>query len=210
MKLIPATVLRLVLAVLVGGSAVGCRLTENAWRTTISEPADYPRNIYDRLSRARFRSLAEDAFAEARANARAELDNYGVEPFSVDHACGFVDGFVDYLEGGGTGEPPPLPPRRYWTASYQTTCGVTGALDWFRGYAHGASVAQGSGYRELVTVPVSDFLQSETAPYQTMPAALAHPRRGFSVETEGGAARDATSSRENSVLRLPPVMESSR
>src|SRR5262245_13834578 len=40
--------------------------------------------------------------------------------FSNDYARGFKEGFADYLYGGGTGEPPPLPPRRYRHLHYQT------------------------------------------------------------------------------------------
>src|SRR5262245_40493593 len=34
--------------------------------------------------------------------------------FSIHYADGFRQGFVDYLNAGGTGEPPPVPPRKYW------------------------------------------------------------------------------------------------
>ncbi len=101
----------------------GCRLAHNAWLTTIAEPIHYPRNLDDKLSHKRFTGMAEVALDEAIASARADLDNYNCDPYSIDHQRGFIDGFVDYLEAGGVGAPPPLPPRKYWRGKYQTPFG---------------------------------------------------------------------------------------
>lgn len=143
----------------------GCRLFHNAWRTTITEPVQFSREVYDKLANKRFRDLAVCALDEATSVARAELDNYACEPFSVDYQCGFIDGYVDFLEAGGSGNPAPLPPRRYWKAKYQNPRGYERTQDWFRGFQHGASVAQASNYRSFVTVPLSDSVTAGTIPY---------------------------------------------
>jgi hypothetical protein len=143
----------------------GCRLFHNAWQTTIAEPIQYSRDAYEKCSRRRFRGLAAQALEEATFNARAELDNYGCEPFSIDYQLGFIDGFVDFLEAGGSGTSSPLPPRRYWKAKYQNPIGYQRTQDWFRGFQHGSSAAQASNYRSFVTVPLSDSVTASTIPY---------------------------------------------
>lgn len=87
------------------------------------------------------------------------------EPFSPDYASGFKCGYSDYLCYGGTGEPPPLPPRKYWRKYHQTPEGHQGILDWFAGFRHGAALAQASGQRELVTVPTSLFTPAGPPPF---------------------------------------------
>jgi hypothetical protein len=143
----------------------GCRLFHNAWLTTIAEPIQYSRDVYDMRVHRRFGDLAAYALDEAMSLARAELDDYCREPFSADYQLGFLDGFVDFLEAGGTGNPSPLPPRRYWKAKYQTPDGYQCAQDWFRGFQHGSGAAQASNYRSFVTVPLSDFVTAGTMPY---------------------------------------------
>ncbi len=152
MKIQP--LLTIVLLCLVGSA--GCRLAQNAWLTTVSEPIHYPRNLDEKFSKKRFAAMAEVALEEARACARAERDDYYCDPYTIDHERGFVDGFVDYLVAGGTGDPPPLPPRRYWRGKYQTPFGQQCVHDWFEGYKHGAVVARASNYRSFMMVPVSD------------------------------------------------------
>lgn len=143
----------------------GCRLYDNFIRTTVVEPLRFCSHCDEKWSRMRFRRMARNVLCESQAIARAELDDYYVEPYSVDEQCGFEDGFVDYLEAGGTGHAPPLPPRRYWKAKYQTPGGRRAVEDWFRGYEQGAIAAQASGYRSFVTVPLSDAIVSTTQPH---------------------------------------------
>jgi hypothetical protein len=147
-------------ALLLVGS--GCRLAHEGWLTTIAEPIHYPRNLDAKLSERRFRDLAAAALEEAAATARAELDDYDCEPFSIDYQEGFIDGFVDYLMAGGTGAPPPLPPRHYWRGRFQNPLGHQLIADWFAGYEHGTGLARASNYRTFVTVPVSDAVVSGT------------------------------------------------
>jgi hypothetical protein len=145
--------------------ASGCRLVDNAWQTSIAEPMHYSRNVYEKFARRHFLGLAESALEQAKADARAELDDYDCEPFSVDYQSGFRDGFVDYLEAGGTGTPQPLPPRKYWKAKYQNPVGFQRMEDWVQGFQHGATMARASNYRSFVVVPVTDAVATDTVPY---------------------------------------------
>jgi hypothetical protein len=74
--------------------------------------------------------------------------------YSDDFAWGFKRGYMDYLDNGGTGQPPPLPPRRYWKLKYQTPEGYRCIQEWFSGFQQGVEVAKASGFREYSVVPV--------------------------------------------------------
>lgn len=87
----------------------------------------------------------------------------GVE-FSVHYAEGFRQGFVDYLNAGGTGAPPPVPPRKYWGVRYETPEGHAAMQDWFAGFRHGAALAAQSGYREFIVLPTA-IPPSDPNPY---------------------------------------------
>ena len=89
---------------------------------------------------------------------------------SADFAQGFKEGFVDYLDAGGTGQPPPLPPRRYLAFRYQTPDGYQAITDWFAGFRRGAAAAAESGYRKYVVIP------SPLASGQVAPKASGHDR----------------------------------
>jgi hypothetical protein len=63
--------------------------------------------------------------------------------------------------------------------------------DWFRGFQHGAAVAQASGYRNCVTVPLSDGLVTDTLPiyFSHLPEAeYAEPIETPPGESDGPAA----------------------
>ncbi|MGA2032235.1 MAG: hypothetical protein ABSG68_08275 [Thermoguttaceae bacterium] len=65
---------------------------------------------------------------------------------------GFRDGFADFLYAGGTGEPPPVPPRRLWNLDYRTPEGHQAVEDWFAGFRCGAAAAREGGCREQMTI----------------------------------------------------------
>ncbi|MCA9185945.1 MAG: hypothetical protein R3E01_25810 [Pirellulaceae bacterium] len=163
----------------------GCRLFDAAWRTTVVEPIQYSRNAYEKFSRRHFTELAEFALAQAKSEARAELDRYDCEPYSADYEAGFVDGYVDYLEAGGSGIPSPMPPRRYWRAKYQNPEGFQRVEEWVQGFQHGAAAAKTSHYRSYVVIPVKDAVATNTIPYGY--GRVTPPR-----ETEGPGGMDAT------------------
>jgi hypothetical protein len=76
---------------------------------------------------------------------------------SAHYQDGFVEGYIDYLDAGGTGEPPAMGPFRYRLHEYQTFEGRRALHEWFAGFRHGASVAKASGFRELILMPVASF-----------------------------------------------------
>ncbi len=102
----------------------------------------------DCVERGRHRHEAEAAWKKVVAE-------HPDRPYSVIYGQGFRDGFADYLYAGGNGQPPVVPPWYYRRAVYETPEGLTAVEDWFAGFKHGAQVAQESGLRELVVVPVS-------------------------------------------------------
>jgi len=81
-----------------------------------------------------------------------EMDDH---PYSEDYVCGFISGYVDYLDAGGNGEPPAMPPDRYQSFKYKSPQGQKAILDWFAGFRHGAGMARESGMRELIVLPLS-------------------------------------------------------
>lgn len=142
----------------------GCALSHNLSQTAVVQPIQYWSYWDEMLERHRFRKIAQLELERARSMARAESDNYSCAPFSIDEERGFEDGFVDFLVYGGTGNPPPLPPRRYWWSDCQELNGCDAIQDWFKGFQHGVAVAQASGYRNCVTVQLSDVLIRDTLP----------------------------------------------
>jgi hypothetical protein len=77
--------------------------------------------------------------------------------YSIYYARGFRDGYMDYLNEGGDGEPPPVPPPCYWSSLYHSPAGHQAVEDWFAGFRHGAALAKASGYRANIVVAVSDL-----------------------------------------------------
>jgi hypothetical protein len=96
----------------------------------------------------RNRALADAAWAETAGHMLTA-------PVSTDYVIGFKQGFVDYLEAGGPGEPPPVPPRYYWGFRHQTPEGYNAIQEWFAGFRHGTEMAQASGYRRSIVIPSS-------------------------------------------------------
>ncbi len=142
----------------------GCTLSRNLLRTSVVQPVQYSNGWDLMLERHRFRKMARLELERARSMARAETDDYSCEPFSSDEERGFEAGFIDFLTYGGTGHPPPLPPRRYWWSGCDNLDDCNAIEDWFKGFHHGAAVAQASGYRDQVTVPLNDSLFVDTTP----------------------------------------------
>jgi hypothetical protein len=170
----------------VSALVAGCSPIANGVRTMIIEPLQYCTTGDEILSRMRTRRLAEAAWDEiVKANPEPNQ--------SADHADGFKDGFADYLFEGGTGAPPPLPPRHYWKEKYRTTEGHQAIQDWYAGYHHGAAAAQESGLRQVVVIPTCAPLLSTSStpavPPPSAPAELLPPARELdgAVRTPGSA-----------------------
>jgi hypothetical protein len=126
-------------------SVSGCSLVGNGVRTLVIEPLQYP-DLDDCQSCSRNHARA------AAALSAYQCQNAGC--YSDDFVWGFKRGYVDYLDNGGTGQPPPLPPRHYWKLKYQTPEGYHAIQEWLSGFQQGVEVAKASGFREHIVVPV--------------------------------------------------------
>jgi hypothetical protein len=136
-----------------------------------------------------FRNLAELPFygtaqvAEAHRNrklARQAWDEVCPTfqtPPSKDYANGFKIGYADYLDAGGTGEPPPYPPFCYREACYQNAEGQKAVHDWYAGFRHGAAVARASGLRETFILPLSALPDRNERPY--LPVGVPNEKEEF-------------------------------
>src|SRR5262245_37237454 len=76
-------------------------------RTLVCEPSKYCFKIDRVRSKSVYHRWAEDEWDRA-------VQSGPDFPVSPAYHAGFVDGFVDYVYAGGTGEPPPIPPRQFW------------------------------------------------------------------------------------------------
>lgn len=75
--------------------------------------------------------------------------------YSSDFASGFIAGYADYLDNGGNGDPPAVPPFCYRTVKYQTPEGVEAINEWYDGWRHGSLMAKASGVRDVEVIPLS-------------------------------------------------------
>jgi hypothetical protein len=114
------------------------------------------RNMYESPTKAidycqelkQFVAWAEESWKQIQA---ADPTHY-----SDDYKSGFIDGYADYIDRGGLGEPPAAPPDRYqYYRRYATPEGVAAIQDYFAGFRHGAAAARASGQRELIVLPLS-------------------------------------------------------
>ncbi len=151
-------------------AGVGCgTFFQDAARNILETPI---RAVDDcRISR-RNHCLAAEAWDAVEAQA-------GPKHFSPDYACGFKDGFADYLESGGDGLPPAVPPFRYRLSRYQTPQGIHTVEEWYEGFRHGAAAARASGLREKFLVQLSappiNAVAATQAPSPPSPALDARP-----------------------------------
>jgi hypothetical protein len=156
--------LLLLFALAACSASSGCSMMLSAARTLVFEPLHYcaPKDACH--SSIHNRKLAEQAWKDLVAHTPQPQ-------FGEHYEDGFIDGFSDYLLMGGSGSPPAVPPRRYWRREFETPEGHRAIEQWYEGFAHGASAAQASGLRQLVTVPPP--FGPVDGPY--VPAAPTHP-----------------------------------
>jgi hypothetical protein len=128
--------------------SVGCTPWTLARRTLFTELHEYPRVTDGRLSSRQYTRWAK---AEWREYASQHPD----VSHSSDYVSGFMHGFTCQVRAGGTTDPPPVPPRRYWRVGYRNDRGDQAIQDWYAGYRHGAQTARDNGYRDRATVPSS-------------------------------------------------------
>lgn len=123
-------------------ASTGCALVSDA--THVAGQRTFE-SIRECLERQRNCHWAEEVWQKEAAQ----------QNYSADYAKGFKAGFAEHLYRGGNGEPPVLPPEHYRALKYQTPEGQGLVFDWFAGYRHGATIAQQSGFRQLVTGPAN-------------------------------------------------------
>jgi hypothetical protein len=138
--------------------------TGGFWSPRPSAPSDLDHLALRNLSQEPVRWCDEGKFKKiayntARAAWRPAWDelcrqNPG-QRYSKHFVAGFIEGYVDYLDAGGHGEPPVAAPFCYRLTKYKTPGGVEAAQEWFAGFRYGAAVARVSGLRELILVPLS-------------------------------------------------------
>ena len=142
-----------VVALVVTVSFSGCALTHEtgrvfrlAKRTVQIEPRFYEYIKSDRVAQREARLLAEQAWGEIA---------HAVPNASPDYENGFTEGFADYLYRGGSGEPPLVPPRGYWSLRFLNPQGKMVVEEWFAGFRHGAENCKARGIRDMWVVPTS-------------------------------------------------------
>ncbi len=125
--------------------APGCTVCQQARRTVCDEPASFSAILDRKRSVKTYREWADMAWCEER-NACPAM------PTSEPYALGFSDGFSSFVYAGGSGEPPPVPPRQYWNVCWRSPEGHAASDDWYAGYRHGARVARDGGFRDRAVI----------------------------------------------------------
>jgi hypothetical protein len=95
-----------------------------------------------------YRQMAEDALASRCG----EGDH---SPYSPDYACGFKEGYVDYLFWGNPDYLPAAPPEWYWKHKPRTPDDAQAIVAWCEGFRAGRDAAVSEhGQRQGIVVPL--------------------------------------------------------
>ena len=132
-------------------TSTGCTPWQLAKRTMHSELQQFPRVTEGKLSVRQYKKWARTEWKKYAA------ENPG-ETHSSDYVSGFLQGFTQFVYAGGTTDPPPMPPRKYWKLGYRNHAGSAAVQDWYNGYSHGAKTARDKEYRKRAVVPSSLIL----------------------------------------------------
>lgn len=124
----------------------GCSVMYLAKRTIKYEPRDFDLTLDEAAACKQYAIWAEEEWGRY-------LDTASQVSISPDYERGFREGFVDYVFAGGNGEPPPVPPRRFWRTMYRNPEGDQSINEWSAGFRIGAGVARDNGYRRRAMVP---------------------------------------------------------
>lgn len=128
--------------------------------------------------------------AKAYQHAYGWRDRWGQ---TSHYACGWKKGYYD-VSTGSNGQPPAIPPTKYWAPSYQDPKGQHAIHDWYAGYQDGATAAQSHGTDHWhwiptgPTIPSTDELHSmvDVGPEMMGPVDTLHsPHTGAPIPTEG-------------------------
>jgi hypothetical protein len=143
----------------------GCDVYRNFRRTTCVEPHQFNWQADRHRSLKVYRNWAAAAW-------QAECPAVPVEYRTDQYELGFTDGFLDYVYAGGSGEPPPVPPRPFWNVALRSPADQALAQQWFDGFRHGAAIARDGGYRERTVLQSS---LGQVAPEIILPEGLPRP-----------------------------------
>jgi hypothetical protein len=83
------------------------------------------------------------------------------EPYIRDYKYGFQYGYFDALRGKGEC-PPPLPPRRYWSACHMGPDSSARIARWYNGYADGATQAMADNVANRYQIPVASMIYNQS------------------------------------------------
>jgi hypothetical protein len=122
----------------------GCHLFHNAARVVVNEPIQY---LDEHHFEKQLRKDARHAWAEV-------CRQYPKRSFTDDFVEGFCDGYVDYLDNGGTAQLPATPPIRYRRTKFLSPEGHERIRQYFLGFKYGMDVAIDTGCRTFLTYPV--------------------------------------------------------
>jgi hypothetical protein len=101
------------------------------------------------------RGIEHDLRKDARAAWQCVRTQHPRRAFTAEFHDGFLDGFVDYLDRGGSAQPPAVPPLKYVrNKRYFTPEGQCLVRDYYLGFQYGTDVAIATGRRQFLTVPV--------------------------------------------------------
>ena len=74
---------------------------------------------------------------------------------------GWKKGYFD-VSTGGCGEPPVIPPNRYWSTRYQNESGQAAIEDWYAGFQDGAIAAESTGSGAFHSIPTGPTVPTQT------------------------------------------------
>ena len=101
------------------------------------------------------RDVTREIHRKAREAWQAVRCEFPRKVFTPEFRDGFIDGYSDYLDRGGDGQPPAAPPLRYTqNQKYFTPEGHALMRDFLLGFQYGTEVAVATGQRQYLTVPV--------------------------------------------------------
>lgn len=101
------------------------------------------------------RSISHEVRKEGKAAWQEVRCQFPRRMFTAEFHDGFVDGYADYLDRGGSAAMPAVPPLKYTRhKKYFTPEGHALIRDYFLGFKYGMDVAVATGHRQFLTVPV--------------------------------------------------------
>lgn len=132
--------------------------------------------INDKLTVCSEAAITQELRHDARLAWREVRCQYPRHLFSPEFREGFLDGYTDYLDRGGSGSLPVVPPAHLTRSKrYYSPEGQARLKDYFLGFQYGTDVAIATGCRQFLTVPVLLPEKDRGAPSFHVPAAVPTP-----------------------------------